>query len=241
MLTLTKVDSVAELDPTIRSLEATGAIYVRVSRFPYGFAEACPAKADTDSASALRNPQDAARHVFCACGPRDRDGRRVSQVDERSGQGPGTGLCSSPTPITGASRSGSTRTRRNLRDHQRQADRASNRRSLATFCGRRYRRCPRSRNRLPAQDAQGREGEHVRREAKKSDHGDCRRKCSRAGRQDRWSASRDVTDRAKAKVRAEASISEAKRRAKVDQTSIDAGRQGHRGGGRASTLRHRLL
>ena len=38
-MTLSKVDDISELDPNDLNLEAAGAIYVRVSRFPYGFAE----------------------------------------------------------------------------------------------------------------------------------------------------------------------------------------------------------
>ena len=49
VLSLTKVESVAELDPNDRSLEATGAIYVRVARFPYGFAEHSKARVETDN------------------------------------------------------------------------------------------------------------------------------------------------------------------------------------------------
>lgn len=39
MLALTKVEDLSELDPNDPNLEAAGAIYVRVARFPYGFAE----------------------------------------------------------------------------------------------------------------------------------------------------------------------------------------------------------
>ena len=39
LLTLTKVQDLSELDPNDPNLEAAGAIYVRVARFPYGFAE----------------------------------------------------------------------------------------------------------------------------------------------------------------------------------------------------------
>lgn len=39
-LTLTRVDDLAQLDRDDPGLEAAGAIYVRVARFPYGFAEA---------------------------------------------------------------------------------------------------------------------------------------------------------------------------------------------------------
>jgi len=39
MLSLTKVQDLSELDPNDPNLEAAGAIYVRVARFPYGFAE----------------------------------------------------------------------------------------------------------------------------------------------------------------------------------------------------------
>jgi histidine kinase/DNA gyrase B/HSP90-like ATPase len=42
MLTLTKVENLSELDRNDPALEAAGAIYVRVARFPYGFAEAPP-------------------------------------------------------------------------------------------------------------------------------------------------------------------------------------------------------
>lgn len=50
-LALTKVADLAELDPNDPNLEAAGAIYVRVGRFPYGFAEAPPKnqKATTDA------------------------------------------------------------------------------------------------------------------------------------------------------------------------------------------------
>lgn len=47
--TLTKVEDPAELDSLEPSVKAIGAIYVRVSRFPYGFAEAASGKAEKDS------------------------------------------------------------------------------------------------------------------------------------------------------------------------------------------------
>lgn len=47
VLQLTKVEDVSELDPGDANLEAAGAIYVRVSRFPYGFAEHATGKAET--------------------------------------------------------------------------------------------------------------------------------------------------------------------------------------------------
>lgn len=46
--TLSKVENMAELDRDDPNLLAAGAIYVRVSRFPYGFAEAATGKAETD-------------------------------------------------------------------------------------------------------------------------------------------------------------------------------------------------
>lgn len=46
---LTKVEDTDELDSEDRSIEAVGAIYVRVGRFPYGFAEAAKGKAENDS------------------------------------------------------------------------------------------------------------------------------------------------------------------------------------------------
>jgi hypothetical protein len=49
VLSLTKVESIDELDANDPSLEAAGAIYVRVARFPYGFAEHSKAKIETDS------------------------------------------------------------------------------------------------------------------------------------------------------------------------------------------------
>jgi hypothetical protein len=49
VLALTKVESVSELDPNDQSLEAAGAIYVRVARFPYGFAEHSKGKVETDN------------------------------------------------------------------------------------------------------------------------------------------------------------------------------------------------
>ncbi len=49
VLALTKVESVTELDPNDPSLEAAGAIYVRVARFPYGFAEHSKGKVETDN------------------------------------------------------------------------------------------------------------------------------------------------------------------------------------------------
>ncbi len=51
VLALTKLDSLADLDRSDPGLEAAGAIYVRVSRFPYGFAEAAAKgqKASTDA------------------------------------------------------------------------------------------------------------------------------------------------------------------------------------------------
>ncbi|MBB3890550.1 hypothetical protein GGQ61_001267 [Phenylobacterium haematophilum] len=49
VLALTKVEDIAELDPEDPNLEAAGAIYIRVSRFPYGFAEFTKGKAETDS------------------------------------------------------------------------------------------------------------------------------------------------------------------------------------------------
>jgi hypothetical protein len=50
-LTLTKVEDLTELDRNDPDLEAAGAIYVKVARFPYGFAEAVPKgrKATTDA------------------------------------------------------------------------------------------------------------------------------------------------------------------------------------------------
>lgn len=47
VLALTKVADVSELDPSDPNLEAAGAIYVRVSRFPYGFAEHATGKVET--------------------------------------------------------------------------------------------------------------------------------------------------------------------------------------------------
>jgi hypothetical protein len=47
VLALTKVADVSELDPSDPNLEAAGAIYVRVSRFPYGFAEHAAGKVET--------------------------------------------------------------------------------------------------------------------------------------------------------------------------------------------------
>jgi hypothetical protein len=49
VLSLTKVEDAGELDPEDPNLEAVGAIYIRVSRFPYGFAEHTKGKAETDS------------------------------------------------------------------------------------------------------------------------------------------------------------------------------------------------
>ena len=49
VLLLTKVEDIAELDPEDPKLEATGAIYVRVSRFPYGFAEHASGKVEKDN------------------------------------------------------------------------------------------------------------------------------------------------------------------------------------------------
>lgn len=49
VLALTKVESVSELDLNDPSLEAAGAIYVRVARFPYGFAEHSKGKVETDN------------------------------------------------------------------------------------------------------------------------------------------------------------------------------------------------
>ena len=49
ILSLTKVEDIAELDSDDPNLEAAGAIYIRVSRFPYGFAEHSKGKAETDS------------------------------------------------------------------------------------------------------------------------------------------------------------------------------------------------
>lgn len=50
-LTLTKIEDLAELDRSDPNLEAAGAIYVQVARFPYGFAEAASKgqKATTDA------------------------------------------------------------------------------------------------------------------------------------------------------------------------------------------------
>lgn len=50
-LTLSKVESLGEISRDDPLLEAAGAIYVRVARFPYGFAEAAPSKqkATTDA------------------------------------------------------------------------------------------------------------------------------------------------------------------------------------------------
>jgi hypothetical protein len=49
VLLLTKVEDIAELDPEDPKLEATGAVYVRVSRFPYGFAEHASGKVEKDN------------------------------------------------------------------------------------------------------------------------------------------------------------------------------------------------
>lgn len=49
ILCLTKVEDVAELNTDDPNLEAVGAIYIRVSRFPYGFAEHSKGKAEHDS------------------------------------------------------------------------------------------------------------------------------------------------------------------------------------------------
>ena len=49
VLALTKVGDASELNPNDPNLEAAGAIYIRVSRFPYGFAEHSKGKAETDS------------------------------------------------------------------------------------------------------------------------------------------------------------------------------------------------
>ena len=49
VLLLSKVEDVTELDPGDPNLEAAGAIYVRVSRFPYGFAEHATGKAESPS------------------------------------------------------------------------------------------------------------------------------------------------------------------------------------------------
>ena len=46
-LRLTKVESMSEIDPDDPKLHAAGAVYVRVGRFPYGFAEAATGKAET--------------------------------------------------------------------------------------------------------------------------------------------------------------------------------------------------
>jgi hypothetical protein len=47
VLSLTKVADISELDPHDPNLEAAGAVYVRVSRFPYGFAEHATGKVET--------------------------------------------------------------------------------------------------------------------------------------------------------------------------------------------------
>lgn len=47
-LTLTRVEDSSELDPDDPTIEALGAIYIRVARFPYGFAEHTKGKAETD-------------------------------------------------------------------------------------------------------------------------------------------------------------------------------------------------
>lgn len=49
VLSLSKVEDAAELDADDPQLEAAGAIYIRVSRFPYGFAEHAKGKAETDA------------------------------------------------------------------------------------------------------------------------------------------------------------------------------------------------
>lgn len=51
VLTLTKIENLAEISPNDPELEAAGVIYVRVGRFPYGFAEAAPKgqKTSTDA------------------------------------------------------------------------------------------------------------------------------------------------------------------------------------------------
>lgn len=48
-LVLTKVEDMSELEADDPSLEAAGAIYIRVSRFPYGFAEHAKGKAESDA------------------------------------------------------------------------------------------------------------------------------------------------------------------------------------------------
>lgn len=49
ILCLTKVEDITELNTDDPKLEAAGAIYIRVSRFPYGFAEHRKGKAENDS------------------------------------------------------------------------------------------------------------------------------------------------------------------------------------------------
>lgn len=49
VLSLSKVENPAELDAEDPNLEATGAIYIRVARFPYGLAEAATSKVETNA------------------------------------------------------------------------------------------------------------------------------------------------------------------------------------------------
>lgn len=53
-LTLTKVADLSEIDPADPDLEAAGAIFVRVGRFPYGFAEAALGKGKKSATDANR-------------------------------------------------------------------------------------------------------------------------------------------------------------------------------------------
>jgi hypothetical protein len=58
ILSLTMVEDIAELDSEDLNLEVAGAIYIRVSRFPYGFARA----STTGSLFAPMTPGASLRH-----------------------------------------------------------------------------------------------------------------------------------------------------------------------------------
>ena len=224
VLTLTKVESVAELDPNDRSLEAAGAIYVRVARFPYGFAEHSKARVETDNHRRFEIRKTRRGMSFV------RAGREIETVDvfPKSMKDQSKGLGKWPLLQSYAYHWGvevrfdpqldeifgitnDKQTVRPIEDLWRLfavegIDAALNRENNFQ-----------SKMRKEEQEKQR------QREAKKAATATVAEKVaaqadSIAGQKPR------VTERDKAKVRAEAE-QEAKRRAKVDQTSIDQARQ----------------
>ncbi|WP_295194261.1 ATP-binding protein [uncultured Brevundimonas sp.] len=73
VLGLTKVTDIADIDPEDPDLEAAGTIYVKVGRFPYGFAEAAAGKTDASKRFEIRKTRRGMSFV--------RAGREIETVD----------------------------------------------------------------------------------------------------------------------------------------------------------------